>query len=217
MDERQNGNLEEQEVNKKEVTREEEMTVHLDETTVEAGAAESPQVEQETSGEDEQPPGDDNTQEELNRLKQELDREKARAEEYYNRLLRVQADFDNFRKRTLKEKEEFWKYAPEPLITAILPVLDNFQRALQTPPGDGEKLLEGVKMIYRQLQEVLENEGLKLINSQGEEFDPNLHEAVMQEETTEYPDNTVIEELRTGYFFKDRLIRPAMVKVARSS
>jgi molecular chaperone GrpE len=156
-------------------------------------------------------------QSEIEKLKQELAKEKARADEYYNRLVRVQADFDNFRKRTQKQKDEFWKYASEPLVTALLPVLDNFRRALETPAGDGEKFSEGVKMIYRQLHEVLENEGLEVIEAKGEEFDPNKHEAVMQEETNDYPDNTVIEEMRQGYFFKDKLIRPAMVKVARSS
>ncbi|MTI84763.1 MAG: nucleotide exchange factor GrpE [Firmicutes bacterium] len=154
---------------------------------------------------------------EIEKLKQELAREKAQSNEHYTRLIRAQADFDNFRKRNQKEKDEFWKYASEPLISELLPVLDNFGRALDATPGDGEKFLEGIQMIYRQLYEVLENEGLEVIDAKGEEFDPNKHEAVMQEETDEYPDNTVIEEMQRGYMFKDKIIRPAMVKVARSS
>lgn len=221
MDEKQNEKLEEKELNQQEASSGEENTAPAggNEKAAGTGAVESREKgEQEAPGEAEQPPETGNQEEdELNKLKEELAREKARADEYYNRFLRVQADFDNFRKRTLKEKEEFWKYASEPLVTALLPVLDNFQRALETPPGDAEKLLEGVQMIYRQLQEVLEKEGLQLISARGEEFDPNKHEAVMQEETDQYPDNTVMEEMRKGYFFKDRLIRPAMVKVARSS
>lgn len=154
----------------------------------------------------------------LTELESELERQKNRADEYYNRLIRLQADFDNFRKRTQKEKEQFRDYGSQALITTLLPVLDNFQRALQTKTSsaDGEKLMEGIKMIYTQLEELLQKEGLKHINALGEEFDPNKHEAVMQEETDEYPDGTVCEEMLRGYFFKDRLIRPAMVKVARS-
>lgn len=180
--------------------------------TGEKDAAEAPPGSDETPAGDKQP-GDD----ELARLKQELEKEKAKAEEYYKFLLRVQADFDNFRKRTQKEKEEFRKYASEPLVEALLPVLDNFERALNSPPRDAEKLLEGIEMIYRQLKDILEKEGLKAIMAQGEAFDPTIHEAVMQETTGEYDDNTVIEEMRTGYFFKDKLLRPALVKVARSS
>lgn len=156
-------------------------------------------------------------QDEPGLLKEELAREKSKAEENYNLLLRIQADFDNFRKRTLKEKEDIRGFATESLLTLLLPVLDNFQRALQSPPGNSQEFAAGVKMIYRQLMEVLENEGLEVIDALGEEFDPNLHEAVMQEEGSGQPDNTVSEELRRGYLFKGRLIRPAMVKVARSS
>jgi len=183
------------------------VTPGVEEKGVTGGDAETVEEETPTSG----------RQSEIEKLKQELAKEKARADEYYNRLVRVQADFDNFRKRTQKQKDEFWKYASEPLVTALLPVLDNFRRALETPAGDGEKFSEGIKMIYRQLHEVLEKEGLEAIDAKGEEFDPNKHEAVMQEETNDYPDNTVIEEMLQGYFFKDKLIRPAMVKVARSS
>lgn len=240
MSDRNNGKLEEQEVNPEEIStagqdnKDDAQKVQPCDNTVEsaeeqrgdtAGESNAGEGEPRCDSTEVEPEEAGNTEEqqqtseidELNKLKEELAREKARADEYFNRLLRVQADFDNYRKRTQKEKAEFWKYASEPLVSALLPVLDNFQRALETPPGDVDKLLEGVKMIYRQLKEILENEGLKAISAKGEEFDPTLHEAVMQEKTDQYPDNTVMEELRTGYFYKDKLIRPAMVKVARSS
>ncbi|MCF8010470.1 MAG: nucleotide exchange factor GrpE [Clostridiales bacterium] len=171
---------------------------------------ESEQVQKENNTEKEY-------QEEIKSLKDELKLEKAKSTEYYNRLTRLQSDFNNFRKRIQKEKEDLSKYAGETLVNKILPVLDNFQRAVETSSGESEKLLEGVEMIYRQLYEVLESEGLQPVAAVGEEFDPNQHEAVIQEEIDQYEDNTVIQEMRRGYLFKDRLLRPAMVKVARSS
>lgn len=143
-----------------------------------------------------------------------LEQEKSRAEENYNRMVRIQADFDNYRKRVAREREELLKYASEHLITGLLPVLDNFDRALAVKYDDAEKLLAGVEMIKRQLDEVLSGEGLETIPTVGREFDPELHEAVMKENSGEHPDNTIIEELRPGYTLKGKLIRAAMVKVA---
>ncbi|GBF33164.1 heat shock protein GrpE [Desulfocucumis palustris] len=143
------------------------------------------------------------------------EKEKARAEEYYDRLVRLQADFENFRRRTQKEKEDFYKYASEQLIVALLPVLDNFQRALEVKDDDPRKVVEGVEMIYRQIEDVLRKEGLERIAARGEQFDPARHEAVMQEPAGENPDNTVTQEFRCGYCLKGKVIRPAMVKVAK--
>lgn len=140
----------------------------------------------------------------------------ARADELYGRLARLQADFENYRRRTRKEKEELWKYASEQIIVALLPVLDNFERALAAGDNDPARVIEGVGMIYRQLQEVLTREGLSPIPARGEIFDPACHEAMMQQESGEHPDNTVLEELQKGYYLKDKVIRPAMVKVARN-
>jgi molecular chaperone GrpE len=153
----------------------------------------------------------------VEQLQKELAEQKQRAEEYFNRLVRLQADFDNFRKRVQREREEFFKYASASLCEMLLPVLDNFQLALAAKNEDPAKVVAGVEMIYRQLEEVLQKEGLTPVAAVGEVFDPTKHEAVMREETEEYPDNTVIEELRRGYYLKDRLIRPAMVKVATKS
>ena len=155
-------------------------------------------------------------QPDIEQLKKELQEKKAAVEDYYNRLLRLQADFDNFRRRTAKEREDFARYASATLCEALLPVLDNFQLALGAKGQDPAKVVEGVEMIYRQLLDVLQKEGLTPVEAQGEQFDPTIHEAAMQESTDQYPDNTVISELRRGYYLKDKLLRPAMVKVAKA-
>jgi molecular chaperone GrpE len=138
------------------------------------------------------------------------------ADENHNRYLRAQADFDNFRRRTLKEKEELAQYASLKLVGQLLPVLDNFQRALQTD-GEGAEsgsFAKGVDMIYRQLSQVLEAEGLKPMEVVGQPFDPELHQAIMQVESEEYEAGTVVEVIQPGYRLKDKVIRPAMVKVS---
>ena len=144
----------------------------------------------------------------------EVEAQKALAEEYLSRLQRLQADFENYRRRVNKEKEEFHKYASESLVCSLLPILDNFERAIAA--GEGENLLSGVEMIFRQLKEILEKEGLCSIQAVKTEFDPNQHEAVMTVENDEHPDNTVIEEFQKGYLLKDKVIRPAMVKVSKN-
>lgn len=146
-----------------------------------------------------------------------LVREKtAEAENNYNRALRLQADYENLRRRTRQEREELLKFGSEQLIKNLLPVLDNFERALASAGDGGEKFISGVEMIHRQLNEVLNAEGLTPIPAKGEPFDPNLHEAVMQVEDTGEPENTIAEELRRGYYLKGKVIRPSMVKVAKS-
>ena len=132
-----------------------------------------------------------------------------------NRLLRLQADYDNFRRRTQKEKEADRKYRSQSLVEELVPVLDNFHRALQVEV-DGEsaqKFADGMKMVYDQFQAALDKEGVEEIPAKGETFDPNLHQAVMQVEDENYDSNVVVEELQKGYRLKDRVIRPAMVKV----
>ncbi|MDD4169726.1 MAG: nucleotide exchange factor GrpE [Desulfotomaculaceae bacterium] len=153
----------------------------------------------------------------LNVLRSQLAEQQKLAEDYFNRLARVQADYDNFRRRTHQEKDDFYKYASENLIVALLPVLDNFKRALAAEGESVESFKSGVQMIFRQLMDVLEAEGLTPVSAVGEQFDPTRHEAVLQAETDEYPDNTVIEEFSRGYCLKEKVIRPAMVKVARLS
>lgn len=149
-------------------------------------------------------------------LAAELKETKEKADEYYAHLQRLQAEFDNYRKRTLREKEELVKYASEQLIMNLLPVLDNFERAIAAAgeSQDFQAYAQGVEMIFKQIQKVLENEGLVAIESVGKPFDPNIHEAVLRVESDDYPENTVVEEMQKGYYLKEKVIRPSMVKVS---
>ncbi|MDW7674092.1 MAG: nucleotide exchange factor GrpE [Bacillota bacterium] len=133
-----------------------------------------------------------------------------------NRLLRLQADFDNFRRRSRQEKEEFLKYANQDLIISLLPVLDNFQRAIATNDKADDPFVAGVNMIYKQIAELLAKEGLTPIKAVGEPFNPNEHEAVMTVESDGHSTNIVVEEFQKGYKLKEKVIRPSMVKVANT-
>ncbi|MFD1885438.1 nucleotide exchange factor GrpE [Paenibacillus wenxiniae] len=148
--------------------------------------------------------------------KDELDRAQAHAEEQTQRLLRAQADFDNFRRRTQKEKEDLAKYASAQLITELIPVIDNFERAMMTKPDhpELESFSKGVDMIFRQLSDVLKNAGLTTMETVGQPFNPEFHQAVMQVESDEYEEGIIVEELQKGYALKDKVLRPAMVKVS---
>lgn len=156
------------------------------------------------------------TQEDPAELKRLLAEKIAEVEAHNSKALRLQADYENLRRRSRQEREDLLKYGSEQLILALLPVLDNFERALNSSGDGGEKFVSGVQMIHRQFIEVLTSEGVTPVAAVGEQFDPNLHEAVMQVEDTGSPENTVVEELRQGYYLKGKIIRPAMVKVARS-
>jgi len=149
-------------------------------------------------------------------LEAELVKTKAKAEEHYGQLQRLQADFDNYRKRTQKEKIELIKYASERLVGELLPVLDNFERAVIAAKAnpDFTSFSQGVEMILRQMQTALSKEGLKAMEAVGQPFDPNLHEAVLRVESEEHPENTVVEEIQKGYYLKEKVLRPCMVKVS---
>lgn len=138
------------------------------------------------------------------------------AEDYQQRFLRAQADFDNFRRRTMKEKEELGQYASMKLVGQLLPVVDNFGRAIEAAKagGDVESFSKGVDMIFRQLEQVLEQEGLKAMEAVGQPFNPEFHQAIMQVESEEHEEGIVIEEVQKGYMLKDKVLRPAMVKVS---
>jgi molecular chaperone GrpE len=146
----------------------------------------------------------------------ELDIARVQAEENYQRLLRVQADFDNFRRRARAEKEDFAKYASLKLIEQLLPIVDNFDRALSSSKEtkDFDALVKGLDMTYRGMDQLLTAEGLKPIESVGQPFNPEFHQAVMQVESEEHEEGIVVEELQKGYILKDKVIRPAMVKVS---
>ncbi|UQZ32966.1 nucleotide exchange factor GrpE [Paenibacillus sp. PK3_47] len=156
------------------------------------------------------------TFEEASESGESVKRLQALAEEHQARALRVQADYDNFRRRTLKEKEELAQYATSKLVNELLPVLDNFERALATAPAsaDSEAFSKGVNMIFRQLEGVLKSEGLTAMETVGQPFNPEYHQAIMQVESDEHEEGIVTEEVQKGYLLKDKVLRPAMVKVS---
>lgn len=136
-------------------------------------------------------------------------------EEKENRYLRLQADFDNSRRRAKLDFEAAQKYRSQSLISDLLPVLDNFERALnvETDNEQTKSVLQGMEMIYRSLLDAMKKEGVEPIDAVGKEFDPHFHQAVMQVSEEGYDSNIVVEEFQKGYILKDRVIRPAMVKV----
>lgn len=148
-------------------------------------------------------------------LQHQIDELQGLLDEKENKLLRVQADFENYKRRSRLEMEAAQKYRSQNVVTEILPALDNFERALQVEAESEQtkSLLQGMEMVRRQLMDALEKEGVEAIEAVGQEFDPNLHQAVMQVEDENFGSNIVIEELQKGYKLKDRVIRPSMVKV----
>jgi molecular chaperone GrpE len=152
---------------------------------------------------------------ELSASEAELQKVKAERDSLLDRLARAQAEFENARRRAGREQQDFRDYATADTIKSLLPVIDSFERALQVK-SDSAEFRSGVELIYKQLQDVLAKMGVRPISARGEPFDPHYHEAIEIVETTEAPDHAVLEELQRGYKFKDRLLRPAMVKVAKN-
>ena len=141
----------------------------------------------------------------------------AALQEKDNRLKRLQADFENFRRRTSKEREEIGNVVTQELLKNLLPIVDNFDRAMATEQQDGEAFKKGVEMIYTQLGETLKNAGLEPIETEGQKFDPNFHQAVMRVENPDLDDDTIAQELQKGYIVKGKVIRPSMVQVVSNS
>jgi molecular chaperone GrpE len=146
----------------------------------------------------------------------EFEKLKAERDSLLDRLARAQAEFENARRRAAKEQQEFRDFAVVDAIKTLLPVIDSFERALQAKSDSGD-FRNGVELIYKQLQDALAKLGVRAIPAKGEPFDPRYHEAIEMVETSEAPDHEVIEELQRGYKIKERLLRPAMVKVAKNS
>ncbi|MBM6619242.1 nucleotide exchange factor GrpE [Bacillus suaedaesalsae] len=136
-------------------------------------------------------------------------------DENENKLLRLQADFDNYRRRVRLDQEAAEKYRAQSLVSDILPSLDNFERALKVETNDEQmkSLLQGMEMVYKGLIEAVKKEGVEIIESVGQQFDPHLHQAVMQVDEPNVESNVIVEEFQKGYKLKDRVIRPSMVKV----
>jgi molecular chaperone GrpE len=155
--------------------------------------------------------------EKIEELTRELEAAKAASEEHRYNWQRSAADFANYKRRTDEERATLAAFSNASLIAKLLAVLDDFDRALENvPPEAHDAWIEGVKLVERKLRNVLESEGVTPIEAVGEPFDPNLHEAVVHEETADHPDNHVIDEVQRGYRLHDRVIRPSLVRVANN-
>lgn len=150
----------------------------------------------------------------IEQLKEKIQSLESEIEDYNNRFQRLQADFINYRKRVDREQARIRLHTISEIITEILPVIDNFERALNSADGSNDEFKKGVEMIYRQLVKVLEKEGVEVIPTVGEVFDHNRHEALMQVEEDKKESGIILEELQKGYILDGKVIRPAMVKVA---
>jgi molecular chaperone GrpE len=172
------------------------------------------------SDEPELQPGDpvQDAQAEVVALTEERDKLLNEKQELYDRLLRGQAEFENARRRAERERSEFMQYAGTELVREIVPVVDDFERALQAganlADGPAKDYIKGIELIYQRLLDRLTKVGLEPIDTAGKLFDPNLHQAVDRAESSEVPDQTILSEYQRGYMFKGRLLRPSMVKVA---
>jgi len=147
-----------------------------------------------------------------------LEKAEQQRDEYYDLLVRKTAEFDNFRKRTERERQTLADAAAASLITELLPLVDDLERALQVEAGDegSNSYRRGVELIHKQMLDVLKKRGVKPIEALGADFDPNFHQAVIHESSTDHREGEVIAELQRGYMLGDRLLRPAMVKVAKA-
>lgn len=162
--------------------------------------------------------GDDETKEKKSFFKKEKKKDKKDLliEELTDKYKRTFAEFDNFRKRSEKEKSTMYEFGAKDIIEKILPVVDNFERGLASVPEEqkGEPFVEGMDKIYKQFMKVLEDVGVTPIEAVGKEFNPDFHNAVMHEENEEFGENTISEELQKGYMYKESVVRHSMVKVA---
>ena len=166
------------------------------------------------TGEEQEPPT------EVDQLKKEVAEARAEAAETYDRLLRLSAEFENYKKRMQRQAEDHRKYANESIIKDLLSVVDNLERAVNASQQSGSEadacMLEGLEMTLNEIRKVLKKYHVEPVEAVGQPFDPTYHEAVMQQPSEDYPDNIVIQEMQKGYMLHDRLIRPAMVVVAKA-
>lgn len=154
---------------------------------------------------------------EMKEMMESPDDKNRELDELHNRLLRLQADFDNFRRRSRQEKEELSQVVAYGVLKELLPVLDNFERALAAPGQDAAQIRTGVELVYRQLGGSMERLGVKPIAAVGAQFDPAFHEAVMRVEDAGQADGLIVEELQKGYEMGGKVLRPSMVKVVSNS
>lgn len=193
------------ELKKKDEQKLDEMQQEIDEASAETEAEEA-----------ESPDGaevDEAAETEASDEAQQLEKLTADLKEKEERVLRLQADFENFRRRTAKEKEELSAVVTQGILKDMLPLLDNFERAMAAEAKDGKAFQKGVEMIFTQFGEVLKKNGLEKIETEGQKFDPNFHQAVMRVQNEELEDDDIAQELQKGYMVKGRVIRPSMVQV----
>ena len=186
-----------------------------EEQKTESPEAEEAAAEEKAEGEGEA--AEENGAEETSEAGEEkaAEEEKKAEEQESERYMRLMAEFQNFKRRAAREKSDIHAYANEKIIGELLPVLDNFERALDTKSDDVEGYAKGMELIFTQLRTALEHAGLEEIPALGEEFDPNVHNAVMTEDSDEHEDNHISKVLQKGYKLNDKVIRPSMVAVVR--
>lgn len=203
-------------MSKKDEQKMKEMQQEIDEAEAEESAAEesAPETAPEDAAKDAAAPdAQEAPEDDASALKAQVESLQAALAEKDNRVKRLQADFENFRRRTSKEREELANVVTQDLLKGMLPILDNFDRAMAAEQKDSESFQKGVEMIYTQLHETLKNDGLEPIETAGQKFDPNFHQAVMRVENPDLEDDTIAQELQKGYIVKGRVIRPSMVQV----
>jgi len=183
-------------------------------------AESSDQRESVGTPDDEDPADPEDAREDpVGQLQAQIDALTAEKASLYDKLLRRQAEFENYRKRVERERGELYQHGRDDVLLQFLPVVDNFERALsslESSAGDAEALLHGVELIHKQFKDALSKLGLEAVEAVGQAFDPHVHEAVTMEATDKHKENTVIQEFERGYRIGDRLLRPAKVKVASS-
>ena len=172
-------------------------------------SAEASEQEAEADAEEKEP--------DVETLKKKIASLEAEAKDREDKMLRLRADFENYRRRSTKEQAELGDTVTQALIKDLLPIIDNFDRAMSAEQKDSDAFKKGVEMIYTQLGEILKKDGLEVIETEGKKFDPQFHQAVMRVENPDLPDDTIAQELQKGYMVKGRVIRPSMVQVVSNS
>ncbi|MBU3947516.1 MAG: nucleotide exchange factor GrpE [Proteobacteria bacterium] len=192
------------------MTKKDKIDIPIDSDTSNEETPDKSETENETK---------ETTPDRLEELEEKLRNAELEAKQSYERFLRVSADFENYKKRSSREVSEFKKYANESILSELLCVVDNLERAISSTTTDDKVnscIVDGINMTLNEFKKVFENYGVKPIESLCKPFDPNFHQAMMQEESKEHPDNTVISEFQKGYTIHDRLLRPSMVVVSKA-
>ena len=177
--------------------------------------AEAEESKEEEKEADQEVESDNKEDKKASKKKEKKDPKDTKIEELTDQVKRQMAEFENFRKRTEKEKSSMYEMGAKSVIEKILPVIDNFERGLATvPEGENSAFIDGMQLVYKQLMTELDNIGVKAIEAAGQPFDPNMHNAVMQVASDEYESGTVVQELQKGYIYRDSVVRYSMVSVA---